>query len=319
MTRQQFERARERVLSALEKSNARYKFRELAKLVGGVEQANEVIAQLRKEGRQICYGKADHRYYLSRIPTPYSNYFDMTWIPQTGKIGLISDTHQCSEAERPDLLEFAYDEFVRQGVTTVLHCGDISDGFEVYKGHQQHVKIIGVQRQAAYVIANYPRRDGVKTFFISGNHDNRAFEKQGIDVCSLIVNGLELNGKHIDGREDMVYLGQYSRLLLFPQNITCQLLHPMGGSVYALSYPQQKRARESRKDTFPDIQVSGHFHQFCWIMQDSCQMIALPGVQDETEFFVRMGYGRQIGFCIADYKFKEGWVASFKVELFRLN
>lgn len=308
----------ERILKLFEKRNSRYKFRELARAAGGKDKANEAIAQLRKEGKQIVYSKADHRFYLAHIPTPYSDYFDMTWLPQSGKLGLISDTHLCSDAERLDLLQEAYDIFQANGVTVVLHCGDITDGWQVFRGHEQHVKIIGVQEQALYAIQHYPRREGITTYFVSGNHDNKAFEKQGVDVCSLIVNGLDHKGKHYEGRSDLVYLGQYSRMLLFPQNITVQLLHPMGsGVVYARSYPQQRRSREMLSETRPDVQVSGHYHTFCWIMDDATMFVGLPGLQDETEFFVRMGYGRQMGFCVADYSIKDSKLDSFRVELFR--
>lgn len=318
MSRRQSEAAKFRVLKALEKPQSRYKFRELARIAGSRVLANEAIAQLRREGRQIVYGKVDHRFYLAKIPTPYSNYFDMSWLPESGKIGLVSDTHLCSEAERLDILNDAYDEFVKQGITTVVHCGDLSDGWQVYRGHEQHVKCIGVQEQAAYVVKNYPMREGIKTYFISGNHDNKAFEKQGIDVCSLVVNGFDHRGKHIDGRTDMVYLGQYSRILLLPQNVTVDIIHPMGsGVVYARSYPAQRRSREMLSETRPDIQLSGHYHNFIWFLEDRTHFVGLAAFQDETEFFRRMGYGRQMGFCVMEYEISENRVSSLKVEFFR--
>ena len=307
--------ATEKVLSALKKDR-RYKFRELKGIARTTNNGlEEILRNLRSAGHKLVLNRFDRTYYLSRIPTPYSNYFDMTWLPLQGKLGLVSDTHLCSVADRLDLLGKAYDDFKRQGVKTVLHAGDLLDGWSVYRGHEQFIKEAGGANQARYAIKNYPMREGLKTYFVSGNHDNRSFEHDGVDICSLIVNGFDHHdGTHTDGRKDMVYLGQYSRTLLFPGDATVQLLHPRGGNAYARSYPQQKRAREMKSETRPNLQVSGHYHTYCWVIEDITSMLSLSGMQDETEFFVRQGYSRQIGYCVAEYAIERRKFARLKIE-----
>lgn len=305
---------KEKLISALQKDK-RYKFRELREIVGVTNnQLNALIAECRKDGLKIVYGKLDRCFFLSKCPTPYSNGFDMTWLPTKGKLGLISDTHLCSNADRLDICEKAYDRFAEEGIKTVIHSGDIVDGWEVYRGHSQNIKTAGAHNQAKYAVKYYPQRKGIKTFFITGNHCNKVYEKQGVDMGSLIVNGFDHEGKFHEGRKDLVYLGQYSRTLIFPGEVTAQVLHPHGGSAYAISYPQQKRAREMRSDTRPHLQISGHYHTFSWIVQDYTHFIALPGVQDETEFFVRLGFGRQMGFCLAEYELDFLKISKLKIE-----
>jgi len=242
--------SQEKVLSALKKDR-RYKFRELKSIARTTNDGlAAIIGNLRAQGHQIVLNRFDRTYYLSKIPTPYSNYFDMSWLPLSGKLGIVSDTHLCSVAERLDLLNQAYDDFVAQGIKTVIHAGDICDGWNVYRGHDQFIKTAGGMNQARYCIENYPSRKGLRTFFISGNHDNKSFEHDGIDLCSLIVNGFDHHdGTHVDGRKDLVYLGQYSRTLMFPDDVTVQVLHPRGNNAYARSYAQQKRAREMKSET----------------------------------------------------------------------
>ena len=310
----------ERVLSALKRDRS-YKFRDLKGVSRTTNKGLEdILRNLRAEGHQIILNRFDRTYRLSRIPTPYSNYFDMSWLPLKGRLGLVSDTHLCSVAERLDLLEKSYGDFKVQGVSVVLHCGDLMDGWSVYRGHEQFVITAGGMNQARYAIQNYPRREGIETYFISGNHDNRSFEKDGIDLCSLVVNGFDHHdGRHVDGRKDLIYLGQYSRTLMFPNDVTVQVLHPRSANVYALSYPQQKRAREMKSETRPNLQLSGHCHVFSWIVQDITHMVALPSFQDETEYFVRLGYSRQLGYCIADYEIERRNFSRFKVEFVRLD
>lgn len=309
---------KEKLIQALQKDR-RYKFRELRAICGVTnETLRGLIDTLRREGFKVAYGRLDRTFFMARTPTPYTDSFDMTWLPEKGKVGVISDTHLCSDSERLDLVEKAYDRFAEEGITTVWHAGDLADGWEVYRGHSQHIKVAGAQNQARYVIQNYPVRKGIKTYFIGGNHDNKSFEKQGVDQCSLVVNGFEHQGKFYAGRKDLVYLGQYSRVLQLQNEVTVQLLHPHGGSSYSISYPQQKRAREMKSDDKPSMQCSGHFHTFSYILQDYVHMLALPAFQDHSEFFVRLGFPRMMGFCILEYQLGFIKFERVKVELVSL-
>ena len=305
--------ARERLLKLLQQDK-RFKYRDMTSALGVSNNVlADLISDLRKEGFKIVHSKLDRTFFLSRVPTPYSDYYDMSHLPKSGVIGLISDTHLCSDADRLDLCEKAYDLFVREGASLVLHAGDVSDGWNVYRNHKQFVKCLGGQNQARYVIKHYPMRKGLKTYFIGGNHDIKAYEETGLDTCNLFVNGFEDKNERIEGRKDLVYLGQYSRYLLFPEEVTVHMLHPRGNNPYAKSYAQQKRARDMDSATRPDIQLSGHMHTWSWIREDYCQMLALPGLQDQTEFFVRLGFSRQMGCCVMQYTIENRRVRSLAV------
>lgn len=223
--------AAETVLSLLRKRNARYKFKELArvaKLTTG--ELTLAIAEVRQQVPNLVFAKFDKTYYLSDTPTWYSNQSDLSHLPCEGEIGVVSDTHLTSDAERLDLVRLAYDEFARRGITTVFHVGDLMDGHDVYRGHNQFLKVHGAQAQAKYFIEKYPRKPGIITYAISGNHDCADYLKTGMDQVSLVVNGFEHQGRHVEGRKDIVYLGQYAHKLILPQEITVELLHPRGNN-----------------------------------------------------------------------------------------
>ena len=157
-------------LLILFQKDRRYKFRDLksALKVDNTELAR-LITELRGEGYRITHHKLDKTFSLSKVPTPYSDLYPMTHLPKEGIVGLISDTHLCSDADRLDLCEEAYNLFQKEGCKVVLHAGDLSDGWNVYRNHKQFVKCIGGQAQAKYIIRNYPKRDGIKTYYIGGN------------------------------------------------------------------------------------------------------------------------------------------------------
>lgn len=222
----------ERVLALLQRRNARYKFKELMTLTrSSLKEMREAIAEARKVQNNLVFAKFDRTYFLSDTPTWYSNQTDLSeQMPDRGSFGLISDTHLCSDAERLDLVREAYRTFKRRGITKVFHVGDLVDGQDVYKGHNMHVKVFGGQAQAAYFIRNYPKIRGITTYAISGNHDLATYLKTGMDSASLITTGFLHHGKWIEGRKDIVYLGQYSHRVILPQEVTMQLLHPRGNN-----------------------------------------------------------------------------------------
>lgn len=284
----------------------RLSFKEILRELGcSADEFNEAVFNLRKSGVDVQFAKHDKTFFISDIPTPYHKIFPMK-VDLEGVIGLISDTHLGSSADRVDLVHLAYDDFERAGVSVVLHAGDISDGWKVYRGQVQYVKVAGDMRQAMYVIKNYPKKKGIKTYFIGGNHDLDTFHETGVDRCSLIVNGFDFEKKHYEGRKDLVYLGQFSAVLILPQEVRVVLLHPRGANPYAYSYSQQKRSQSYAPDTRPDLEIAGHFHFFNYCFDLGSHLIAMPGLQDETEFFVRLGLKRQLGYVILYYKIDKG-------------
>jgi predicted phosphodiesterase len=308
----------ELVLSVLLRKNARYKFKELMALTRlSLKEMRATIAELRRTQVNLVFAKFDRTYYLSDTPTWYNNQTDLSEeMPTKGTFGLISDTHLCSDAERLDLVREAYRTFKARGITKVFHSGDLVDGQDVYRGHNMHVKVFGDMAQAAYFIEKYPKVAGITTYAISGNHDLSTYLKTGNDSASLITKGFLYHGKEYEGRKDIVYLGQYSHRIILPQEVTMQLLHPRGNNSYAKSYKQQKRSEAMDRNLRPDIQVTGHFHDFNYTWLNHTHMVALPGLQDETEFFVRLGLPRGMGFCIAHYEIRDGKLVSFTPELF---
>lgn len=310
----------ERVLALLRKRNARYKFKELVELAKTTpRELHKAIAEIRETQKNLTFAKFDKTYYLSDTPTPYENQTDLSRIlPLEGKIGVISDTHFGSDAERLDLVRAAYNSFEAEGIRVVLHCGDLCDGENVYRGHSQFIKMKGGSAQAKHFIENYPRKEGMTTYAISGNHDCESYLKTGMDSASLIVSGFMHEGKWIEGRKDIVYLGQYSHQIILPQEITIQMLHPRGNNSYARSYKQQKRSEAMDRNLRPDVQLSGHFHTFNYLWDNHTHFVALPGLQDVTEFFVRLGLPRMLGWTIVSYKISKGRLEYFQPKLFAI-
>ncbi len=310
----------ERVTLLLSKRNARFKFRELMSLAKvSRKELESVIVEIRKIRKDLIYAKFDKTFYFALTPTWYSNQTDLSKVmPSHGKFGLISDTHLCSVAQRLDILKIAYREFKRQGVRQVFHTGDMTDGWQEYRGHINFVNIYGDQPQALYVIQHYPYKKGITTYVIGGNHDD-SYKHTQIDRLSLVTHGFHNKGRDYEGRKDIIYLGQYSHRIILPQQITMDLLHPRGGNPYARSYKAQRRSENMDRNLRPDIQCSGHFHAHNFIWLNHTYFLDSPGMQDETEFFKRLGFPRNVGFQIVEYRIRKAELVSLKPELFMFS
>jgi predicted phosphodiesterase len=208
------------------------------------------------------------------------------------RFGVVSDTHLASDYEALDNLNELYDLFEKSGITTVLHSGDITDGFGVYTGQENYLKVTGVGKQAKYTVDHYPRRKGIQTILIGGNHDLKAFKQSGIDVCSLITHGgfVEDNVEQTEiiGREDITYLGRYYARINW-NGITIDMVHPDYGFAYAVSYPVQKYVNELEGGTKPDILIFGHLHRMFFMDYRNINCVMAGCFQHQNDFLKRKG------------------------------
>lgn len=220
---------KEEVTKRVLKERSPFDLKEFSVSVGvTVDVVKQVIDSLKEQG--YTFEKSDNYILRGQNPNEQTIFDARKYLDSTNlHFGLISDTHMSSIKERPDALHAMYDRFQKEGVKLVLHVGDITDGVGVFRGHEFELKHQGQTAQINHVIANYPRREGITTGFITGNHDLRATERGGVDP------GVPIS----QARPDLIYLGQMSAQVKLADNVKMDLLHPAGGSSYALCFDDQ--------------------------------------------------------------------------------
>lgn len=220
--------------------------------------------------------------------------------------GMVSDTHLASKQERLHELNEMYHTFQREGVRVVIHCGDLTDGYGVYKGQEFEVKCAGQDQQVEYAVANYPKVAGIDTYFITGNHDLRQYEKGGIDV-----------GKSISQqRPDLHYLGQMAAKITMAQGGTMEMLHPDGGVAYAMSYKAQRSINNLTPDNIPSIMAWGHYHGSFYMNYRGINFNQVPCFKGQGLWEKRLGLNPTIGGWIIDGQIQSGKVNRYKPTLF---
>jgi len=209
-------------------------------------------------------------------------------------LGFCGDTHGGSAEEKLEELHTYYDICQAEGVTDVLHTGDITAGDRVYPGQVYELSKIGCDAQAEHIIKTYPKRAGITTHFITGNHDYSHWKHAGVDIGKRIA--LE--------REDMHYLGKYGATVELSPGFDVYVLHQDGGVPYAISYKRQKIVEGFIGGSKPRVFISGHDHQHVYFSYRNVQVFGTGCFEGQSDFLRRKGIEPKVG----------GWVVNVKLD-----
>jgi UDP-2,3-diacylglucosamine pyrophosphatase LpxH len=188
---------------------------------------------------------------------------------------VISDSHMGSKNEQVTFLHYLYDLAQERGIHNVYHCGDISEGFK--KSRDDHIyslHAISFDDQADHIIRNYPERDGITTYFITGNHDHFHIQNGGANI-----------GKRISAsRQDMVYLGINTAVINLTHNCKMELFHPQDGSSYAMSYSGQKYLDSLSGGDKPHMLFVGHHHKYISMWYRNVWYFEVPSTHLQSDW-----------------------------------
>lgn len=213
---------------------------------------------------------------------------------ETIKFALMGDTQFGSKYAQITYLHEFYDLCEKAGVKHVYHTGDITDGLKMRVGHEYELYAVSADDQCLDVIKNYPKRDGVITHFITGNHDASVYKQVGYDIGAAIARE----------RPDMEYLGRDCAIINLTPNCTLELRHPWDGTAYALSYKIQKMIEAMESDSKPNILAVGHYHKAEYLFYRNVHALQTGCFQGQTPFLRGKGISTHLG----------GWIATVRVD-----
>lgn len=232
-------------------------------------------------------------------PQHYEGKWDGT---QTLRFGLMGDTQFGSKYAQITHLHNFYDLCEREGITTIYHTGDITDGLKMRPGHEYELYEISADGQCDDVIKNYPRRKGITTHFITGNHDASLYKHVGFDIGRAIAKD----------REDMIYLGRDCAVIDLTPECNLELRHPWDGTAYAISYKIQKMVEAMDDDSKPKILAVGHYHKQGDFLYRGVQAVLTASFQSQTPFLRGKGIASVMGGYIIEVRVdKDGCIQGF--------
>jgi predicted phosphodiesterase/biotin operon repressor len=233
--------------------------------------------------------------YVCKDIVPKDNIHEIDWNgDKIIRFGVVSDTHMNSKDQQITHLNKMYDIFKKEGINIVYHCGDVDEGENMRQGHKYELFNQGADEHEKYIIEKYPYREGIKTYFITGNHDHSMIKACGHDIGLYIAKE----------RKDMIYLGTSNAKINLTPNCVLEINHPIDGASYALSYTLQKTIDAMSGGEKPNIFINGHHHKAMYIFYRNIHAFEAGTFQGQTAWMRGKRLSAHVG----------GWIIEVHVD-----
>jgi hypothetical protein len=236
------------------------------------------------------------------------------WQGDVLKFGFSSDNHMCNNNSREDVNELLYDIFADEGIKTVFNGGNMIDGEHHFNKNEIFVR--GCTNQLKYCAEHYPHRKGITTRFVAGDdHEGWYVQREGINVGEYLVKhrkDLKMN--------DFEYLGYGEADILLsepgqPHESWLRVVHPGGGTAYALSYTMQKLVESYQGGEKPTIILAGHYHKLDYSFPREVHAVQMGTTCDQTLFMRKKKIQAMVGGGIIEARrAADGSINRVKVE-----
>lgn len=258
------------------------------------QSAVDALERLQERGAMIHY--RDGAYVLDREPKvgQVAEFVFTSNAKGEYNFGLYSDQHICSKYARLDVGEDLFDKFQEQGIKTVLNAGNWIDGEARFNKHD--LLVHGVDNQCNELARVYPKRKGIVTYSVAGDdHEGWYSQNLGIDIGAHAERIMRENG-----RKDWVHCGYMEAFLTLKHREsgkTCKILlmHPGGGSAYAISYQPQKIIESFDGGEKPAAVLIGHYHKMMYLMSRNVHAIQCGCGQDQGTFMRKKRLSAAVG------------------------
>jgi predicted phosphodiesterase len=206
------------------------------------------------------------------------------------KVLVISDSHIGNVNYDPKLNDYAVKIANKENVDAVLHIGDIADGW--YQNRPTHVfemNAIGLDAQMKLSVKELSKYKK-PLYFITGNHEYNSYMRgAGVEFGSVLEDKIP----------DSHFLGNGEGDLKL-NNCKIKLLHPEGGSSYAISYKSQKIIESLEGGHKPNVLLIGHFHKSEYIFYRNIHCVQAGTMEGQTKFMKGNHLSAHKGFWLLD-------------------
>lgn len=234
------------------------------------------------------------------------------------RFGACGDAHLCSKYSRLDVLHELYDIYAEEGLKTVYNTGNWIDGEASFNVHDLLVR--GMDEQLAYLAEHYPQRKGITTYAVSGDdHEGWYAQKFGVDIGRRAQQTMR-----DAGRKDWVNLGYMEahirlRHAKSGKESILAVVHPGGGSAYAISYTIQKLLESLEGGEKPAVALYGHYHKLMFANIRNVWAIQTGTTKDQDPFMRKKRLAAHVGGCTVELRqdAATGAITRCKVELLR--
>lgn len=199
--------------------------------------------------------------------------------------GALGDNHLGSKYSRLEVLNELYDRYAAEGVDRVFNTGNWIDGEARFNAHD--LLVHGMDPQLRYLAEHYPRRPGIETYAVAGDdHEGWYAQREGIDIGVRAEQTMRQCGRA--DWHNLGYMESHIRLIHAQsgKESILAVVHPGGGSSYALSYAIQKIIESLEGGEKPAVGLYGHYHKL-WAGNIRNVWVAQTGTTEDQTPFMR--------------------------------
>ena len=266
-----------------------------------IKKVEEVIQSMGDRHVMIC--QDGERLYVRQSPREGGRrMLDSTmWQGDTLRFGFISDSHLGSHFERLDVLDMLYDLYEKEGIEIVLHGGNMIEGEARFNKNEIHK--YGLGRQIDYAMQEFPYRESIRTWFVTGDdHEGWYNQREGVNTGELLQMYREKRGLY-----DLEHLGYVEADIEmnhgeFENDLWCRVMHPGGGTAYAISYAPQKIIESLQPGEKPHILFLGHYHKMSYDVIRGVHVIQMGCTCDQSIYMRKKKIEAHVGGGIAEFK-----------------
>lgn len=230
--------------------------------------------------------------------------------------GAMGDLHAGSKYTRWEVREDLMRRAVDAGASCIFDTGNWIDGEAPFNRYD--IEATGLDNQVGILAERYPKV-GIPTYAVTGDdHEGWYIRREGIDIGRYTESIMQDSGHDW---HDLGYME--SDIVLKNANsgstAILRVVHPGGGSSYAISYRPQKIIESYEGGEKPAVALYGHYHKLdagsirnVWFGQTGCS-------QDQTPFMRKKSIEAHVGGLIIELEQdpKTGSIIGFKPDMRR--
>ena len=214
------------------------------------------------------------------------------------KIGVFTDTHIGHQKFYDQRIYAAFEEFKKEKVDFLCHCGDITEGMSHHPGHIYELTHLGYDAQKSHTIKLFSQWIDTDIYAISGNHDRWYLKANGANIVKDISK--ELDNFH--------FIGHDTGDIHLNDKVKINLWHGEDGNSYALSYRVQKIIESIQGGEKPNVMFCGHTHKYVKIFERNIHAISVGCIEDQTDWMRGKRIPAHTGFGIYDIYFNDSGI-----------
>ncbi len=214
------------------------------------------------------------------------------------KFMAFGDFHIGNKNYKPALMSFAGYVAKRENIDFFACTGDILDGW--YQNRPQSLfeqNAIGADQQLTMAVKELKKLPKeIPFFFITGNHTYQTYMRgAGIEIGPKLVDLMKE-----EGYKNFYYLGNGEGNIALRNGSKITMLHPDGGTAYAISYRSQKIAESLTGGEKPEVLLIGHFHKAEYIFYRNIHIIQSGTLEGQTKFMRGRHIPAHTGFWVVE-------------------